>query len=54
VSGLQFGETAWVASGVFYGPFVEFGTVHMSPRLFITLALNTMGLRPQWTRRRSS
>lgn len=47
-SGMKLGQTIYVANGVPYLHFVEFGTVKINPRLFISTALATMGLRPRF------
>ena len=46
---MQLGQVAYVANGVPYLHFVEFGTVKINPRLFISTALASMGLRPRFS-----
>ncbi len=43
---MKLGETIYVSNGVPYLHFPEFGTVKITPRLFISTALSSMGLRP--------
>ncbi len=43
---MQLGQTVYVANGVPYLHFPEFGTVRITPRLFISNALAQMGFRP--------
>lgn len=46
--GMKLGQTIYTANGVPYLHFVEWGTVNITPRLFVSTALASMGLRPRF------
>jgi len=46
--GMKLGQTVYLANGVPYLHFVEWGTVSITPRLFVSTALASMGLRPRF------
>jgi hypothetical protein len=46
--GMKLGQTVYTANGVPYLHFVEWGTVRITPRLFVSTALASMGLRPRF------
>jgi len=48
-SGLKLGQTIYVSNGVPYLHFPEFGTSRITPRLFVSTALASMGLRPAFS-----